>query len=70
MGVQPNQVVSGIKITRHQRDEFRMGVDHQMRRFHPVLPHGLLNVHHHQVVQVGQDSQAYEAIPDLCVIGT
>lgn len=60
----------GLKASRDDRDEFRLGVDRMMTdKLSPPALHSLFDMEYHQVVEDNEDSGRLIPIPDLYIIG-
>ncbi|XP_035699328.1 uncharacterized protein LOC118431976 [Branchiostoma floridae] len=70
LGIKPDYTVRGIEITRHERDEFRLGIDRLMTRMIPPVKHDKYQVVFHPVIsRSGCDSpDTRKCVEDLHVI--
>ncbi|KAI8509265.1 hypothetical protein Bbelb_131130 [Branchiostoma belcheri] len=70
LGIRSDYTVHGIEITRHERDEFRLGIDRLMTRMVPPVKHDKYQVVFHPVVfRRGCDSpDTRKCVDDLHVI--
>ncbi|XP_071156571.1 uncharacterized protein [Mytilus edulis] len=68
-GLSTTSKAEGLKASRDDRDEFRLGVDRMMTdKLSPPALHSLFDMEYHQVVEDNEDSKRLIPIPDLYII--